>query len=169
MAGVGEIHEKEKFLPGQGKKDLWIVTGIRAPCSERITCARANLVRSIRGEAGSCSAASVASHASRNLSPDMPQCETCGNEYDKAMQVTVAGKSHWFDSFECAIHALAPACAHCGCKVIGHGAEAEGKFFCCAHCAKQEGVRGLDDGTRSDWPRRGMEFGLVSGEKRVRE
>ena len=77
----------------------------------------------------------------------MPQCETCGNEYDKAMQVTVAGKSHWFDSFECAIHALAPACAHCGCKVIGHGAEAEGKFFCCAHCAKQEGVRGLDDRT----------------------
>ena len=77
----------------------------------------------------------------------MPQCETCGNEYDKAMQVTVAGRSHWFDSFECAIHALAPDCAHCGCKVIGHGAEAEGKFFCCAHCAKQEGVRGLDDRT----------------------
>jgi Rieske Fe-S protein len=77
----------------------------------------------------------------------MPQCETCGNEYDKAMQVTVAGKAHWFDSFECAIHALAPACAHCGCKVIGHGEEAQGKFFCCAHCAKQQGVRGLDDRT----------------------
>jgi hypothetical protein len=85
------------------------------------------------------------SHAGRNLTAEMPQCETCGNEYDKAMQVTIAGESHWFDSFECAIQALAPACAHCGCKVIGHGSEAGGKFFCCAHCAKQEGVRGLDD------------------------
>ena len=145
------IHEQRRsFCLGKGvaKKTVWIVTGIRAPCSERITCARANLVRSIRGEAAQISsAASAASHASRNLSPDMPQCETCGNEYDKAMQVTVAGKAHWFDSFECAIHALAPACAHCGCKVIGHGAEAQGKFFCCAHCAKQQGVRGLDDRT----------------------
>jgi Rieske Fe-S protein len=85
------------------------------------------------------------SHRAATSLLDMPQCETCGNDYDKAMQITIAGKSHWFDSFECAIHALAPACVHCGCKVIGHGAEADGKFFCCAHCAKQEGVRGVDD------------------------
>jgi hypothetical protein len=32
-----------------------------------------------------------------------------------------------------AIHRLAPACAHCGCKVIGHGLEAHGQFFCCAN------------------------------------
>jgi len=75
----------------------------------------------------------------------MNTCETCGNDYDKAIQITVAGQSHWFDSFECAIHALAPTCAHCGCKVIGHGTEAEGKFFCCAHCAKRSGVCGVDD------------------------
>jgi hypothetical protein len=43
----------------------------------------------------------------------MPQCETCGNEYEKAMLFAVAGKSHWFDSFECAMRALAPAGAHC--------------------------------------------------------
>jgi hypothetical protein len=50
-----------------------------------------------------------------------------------------------FDSFECAIHALAPRCAHCDCRIIGHGVEAKGKIFCCAHCAKHEGVKGLQD------------------------
>ena len=34
----------------------------------------------------------------------MPGCETCGNEYDKAFQVVMNGRSHTFDSFECAIH-----------------------------------------------------------------
>src|ERR671924_2400637 len=77
----------------------------------------------------------------------MARCETCGNEYDKAFQITVAGKSHIFDSFECAIHALAPECAHCGCKVIGHGVEANGVFYCCAHCANQEGVSKAVDRT----------------------
>lgn len=42
----------------------------------------------------------------------MAQCETCGNDYDKAFQVTVGGKTHTYDSFECAIHALAPVCEH---------------------------------------------------------
>ena len=50
-----------------------------------------------------------------------------------------------FDSFECAIHVMAPNCAHCGCKVIGHGAEHEDRFYCCAHCARKAGVKGLDD------------------------
>src|SRR5919109_117638 len=50
----------------------------------------------------------------------MARCETCGNEYDKAFEITAAGESHIFDSFECAIQAMAPECAHCGCKVIGH-------------------------------------------------
>ena len=50
-----------------------------------------------------------------------------------------------FDSFECAIHALAPTCAHCQCRIIGHGAEHDGTFYCCAHCAKQAGVTGIDD------------------------
>ena len=43
----------------------------------------------------------------------MATCEVCGNEYDKAIQVTKDGQEHVFDSFECAIHALAPVCAHC--------------------------------------------------------
>lgn len=67
----------------------------------------------------------------------MGVCEVCGNEYDKAFQVVGAdGTPHVFDSFECAISALAPTCAHCGCKVIGHGVEVEGEFYCCAHCAR---------------------------------
>lgn len=75
----------------------------------------------------------------------MAKCNVCGNDYDKAFTVTMAGQVHTFDCFECAVHALAPACAHCGCKVIGHGVEQDGTFFCCAHCAKHEGVTGLKD------------------------
>jgi hypothetical protein len=76
----------------------------------------------------------------------MAQCEVCGNEYDKAFQVSMpGGDSHTFDSFECAIHALAPTCEHCSCKVIGHGVEADGRFFCCVNCANRAGVEGLAD------------------------
>ena len=75
----------------------------------------------------------------------MAECEVCGNEYDKAFQVIMEGQSHTFDSFECAIHALAPECGHCGCKIIGHGIEAEGSFYCCAHCAAEKGVAGVHD------------------------
>ena len=75
----------------------------------------------------------------------MAKCDVCGNDYDKAFTVTMAGLEHTFDSFECAIHALAPACEHCGCKVVGHGVEQGGTIFCCASCAKQAGVAGLAD------------------------
>ena len=75
----------------------------------------------------------------------MAQCDVCGNDYDKAFTVTMAGRTQTFDSFECAIHALAPACAHCGCKVIGHGVGAGGKIFCCAHCAQRAGQTGVRD------------------------
>jgi hypothetical protein len=75
----------------------------------------------------------------------MAICEVCKNDYDKAFQVTVQGRSHTFDSFECAIHALAPACAHCGCKVVGHGVEADASIFCCANCARQTGSANVID------------------------
>ncbi|HEX2225876.1 MAG TPA: hypothetical protein VHM64_01965 [Candidatus Binatia bacterium] len=77
----------------------------------------------------------------------MARCETCGNEYDKAFEITLQGRSHVFDSFECAIHSLAPKCAHCGCTVIGHGVESNGTFYCCAHCANKSGVREAADRT----------------------
>ncbi len=72
-------------------------------------------------------------------------CEVCGNQYDKAFEVRMGGKTHIFDSFECAIQALAPTCAHCGCRIIGHGIEASGVFYCCAHCADQQGVHDVRD------------------------
>jgi hypothetical protein len=75
----------------------------------------------------------------------MPVCETCGNDYDKAFQVVRDGKAHTFDSFECAIHALAPKCEVCGIRIVGHGLEKDGRFFCCDHCAERAGVSGLRD------------------------
>ena len=75
----------------------------------------------------------------------MAQCEVCGNDYDKTIEVRQNGEAHTFDSFECAIHALAPNCDHCGCRIVGHGVEANGSIFCCAHCANVSGVSGISD------------------------
>ena len=75
----------------------------------------------------------------------MPKCDTCGNDYDKAFQVMAGGKSYTFDSFECAIQALAPTCARCGVRIIGHGLESGARMFCCSHCASQAGVTELRD------------------------
>jgi hypothetical protein len=36
----------------------------------------------------------------------MARCETCGNDYDKPFQVSNVGRTHTFDSFECAIQCL---------------------------------------------------------------
>ena len=75
----------------------------------------------------------------------MGTCEVCENEYDKAFEVVVAGKHHTFDSFECAIHALAPVCPHCNCRILGHGVEADGQIYCCVHCARTAGKTTLKD------------------------
>ncbi len=72
-------------------------------------------------------------------------CEVCGNEYDKSFEIKMDGVTHVFDSFECAIHALAPKCANCGIRIIGHGMEANGQFFCCAHCAGEHGIHEVED------------------------
>ena len=75
----------------------------------------------------------------------MAKCDSCGNDYDKSFQVTMRGKAYTFDSFECAIHKLAPACEQCGVRIIGHGLESGGRMFCCDHCAQMKGVKGLKD------------------------
>ncbi len=75
----------------------------------------------------------------------MARCETCGNEYENAFEIHQNGESHTFDSFECAIQKMAPACEGCGCRVIGHGVDAGGKTYCGAHCAKQAGNNGAVD------------------------
>ena len=72
----------------------------------------------------------------------MAQCEVCGNEYDKAFEVkTAGGDTHTFDSFECAIHAVAPVCKNCGIRIVGHGVEADGSTYCCGHCARHDGAQ----------------------------
>ncbi|WP_437312841.1 hypothetical protein [Sorangium sp. So ce385] len=75
----------------------------------------------------------------------MNTCDCCGNSYDKAFQIMVGGTTYTFDCFECAIHKLAPVCAHCACRIVGHGVEARGAFYCCAHCSKQKGIQGAID------------------------
>lgn len=71
----------------------------------------------------------------------MATCEVCGNDYWMSFEIrTVSGEVHVFDSFECAVHRLAPVCEHCGCRIIGHGVEVDGRFFCCAHCARTSGT-----------------------------
>ena len=75
----------------------------------------------------------------------MATCEVCGNDYDKAFEVIRGGESHTFDSFECAIHALAPSCAHCGCRIIGHGVETRVGIFCCANCARKQSSTAVMD------------------------
>jgi hypothetical protein len=75
----------------------------------------------------------------------MKPCETCGNSYERAFEVVMDGKSHTFDCFSCAIHALAPRCGHCGVVMIGHGLQAGQTYYCCAHCARKSGVTELRD------------------------
>lgn len=68
-------------------------------------------------------------------------CETCGNGYDKTIEILAAdGSRHQFDCFECAIQALAPVCSGCGCRIVGHGLESGSSTFCSAHCARNKGV-----------------------------
>ena len=76
---------------------------------------------------------------------EMAKCEVCGNDYHLSFEVITAGQRHVFDSFECAIHKLAPVCAHCGCSVIGHGVEGKNEIYCCANCARQAGLTGVAD------------------------
>ena len=78
----------------------------------------------------------------------MARCEVCGNDYQLSFEVIVGGQRHVFDSFECAVHRLAPICSHCGCRIIGHGVQAETRFYCCAHCARADREDGAVDHPR---------------------
>ncbi len=69
----------------------------------------------------------------------MAICDVCGNDYDKAFEITMDGRTHTFDCFECAISRLAPQCAQCGVRIVGHGVEQGADIYCCAHCASRAG------------------------------
>ncbi|OEV04397.1 hypothetical protein [Streptomyces oceani] len=75
----------------------------------------------------------------------MAECEVCQNDYAMSFEVRTAGEVHVFDSFECAAHKLAPICEHCQCRILGHGLESQGHFYCCAHCARMQGRAELVD------------------------
>ena len=75
----------------------------------------------------------------------MARCDVCGNDYQQSFEVVMSGSSYTFDSFECAIQKLAPTCAHCGCRILGHGIEGKSAFYCCAHCARESSEAGAQD------------------------
>jgi hypothetical protein len=85
----------------------------------------------------------------RPIPPDeeveMAICTTCGNDYHRTFEVITPHGAHVFDSFECAIQKLAPVCARCGVRVVGHGVEVSETIYCCAHCARTSGARGIVD------------------------
>lgn len=65
-------------------------------------------------------------------------CENCGNQSDQMFSVIQRGEEHVFDCFECAIQQLAPRCAECDTKIIGHKVEFGGQSYCCFHCASHD-------------------------------
>ncbi|MBA2406293.1 MAG: hypothetical protein H0V66_16065 [Bdellovibrionales bacterium] len=80
----------------------------------------------------------------------MEKCEQCGNAYNKIFHVKMKDHEFAFDSFECAIERLAPRCHNCGTRIVGHGVESRTEVFCCAHCARAEGITDLKDHSESD-------------------
>ena len=91
--------------------------------------------------------ASLAGVASEGEREPMARCEVCGSDCETPLEIRVQQRVAIFDSFECAIHALAPTCGRCGCRVVGHGVHAKEKTFCCPHCANgAEGASGGREG-----------------------
>ena len=75
----------------------------------------------------------------------MAVCDSCGNDYDKTFTITRGDETRTFDSFECAINVMAPTCATCATRIVGHGVESGGQIYCCAHCSGRAGVERLED------------------------
>jgi len=73
------------------------------------------------------------------------RCESCGNAYKKTFKIIMGSREHTFDCFECAIQKLAPHCKNCDTRIIGHGLECGLDYFCCAGCARVQGVTDLMD------------------------
>jgi hypothetical protein len=74
----------------------------------------------------------------------MTKCMVCGGTYRDMLVIQYRGQEQAFDCFECAVHALAPHCALCGCKVIGHGIDEGGRIYCCRHCAATAAEGGVE-------------------------
>jgi hypothetical protein len=75
----------------------------------------------------------------------MERCDKCGNAYHNTFRVIMNDRSYTFDCFECAIGKLAPVCSSCGTQIIGHGLENGEDLYCCAGCARNNGITVLLD------------------------
>lgn len=71
----------------------------------------------------------------------MARCDVCGNDYARTFTIRMGEQTGTFDSFECAIQMMAPACGHCGCRILGHGVESDEGVYCCSHCAREAGAQ----------------------------
>ncbi|GLW53495.1 MULTISPECIES: hypothetical protein [Kitasatospora] len=75
----------------------------------------------------------------------MAVCVVCQNDYWLSFEIkTITGDTYVFDSFECAMEKLAPRCEQCTVRIVGHGVEVAGRFFCGAHCARANSVMGAE-------------------------
>jgi hypothetical protein len=64
------------------------------------------------------------------------RCEVCGNPISGGVRLIADGMTHVFDSFQCAIHRLAPECEYCGCKVLGRPTVVGRSAYCDEWCAQ---------------------------------
>jgi hypothetical protein len=122
---------------------LAVFTALESASDQELEDGRRRVRRTPKPRAGR--AATRANHVVKTVADGAGKCDVCGNVYDKAFLVTRDGVTYTFDSFECAIHRLAPVCAHCRCKIVGHGIEQGDQFFCCAHCSRKAGAEGAVD------------------------
>lgn len=74
-------------------------------------------------------------------------CSVCANESSRTFDVMYEGGILTFDSFQCAIHRLAPICSHCDCVILGHVVESEAAIYCCTQCAERAQEKAIERGT----------------------
>jgi nitrite reductase/ring-hydroxylating ferredoxin subunit len=69
----------------------------------------------------------------------MGACDVCGSNEGRMFTVTMGTQRGIFDSFEDAIQMMAPACEHCGCRMLGPPIDSESGIYCSLHCAREAG------------------------------
>jgi Zn finger protein HypA/HybF involved in hydrogenase expression len=74
----------------------------------------------------------------------MGTCTVCGNDSTRTFDIMYEGGILTFDSFQCAIHRLAPMCSHCDCLILGRIVESEAAIYCCALCAQSAKAKATD-------------------------
>ncbi len=69
----------------------------------------------------------------------MDRCECCGGSLGAhPVGLRYRGKESVFCSFGCAVVQAAPACIHCGAKVLGRGVMVGARLYCSPACVPVE-------------------------------